>query len=396
MKRRDFFKTSLVAAAALGSSAHAAGQPIDNRKISPIAFPEKRPMITYSDRPPLLESPRSTFTQAITPNDQFFVRWHLPEIPTHIDPNTFRIHINGLVNKELHISLDELKNNFEQVEVTAVLQCGGNSRSAFTPTAGGIQWGSGAMGCAKWKGVRLRDVLNRAGLKKEAEWIGFNGLDNAAYYETPNFVREMRLDEIGDHVIIAYEMNDEDLPYLNGYPLRLVIPGSYSDSWVKMLSNVTVTSEYQKLFFMDVAYRVPDNDCACETPEDRYKPTRPITEMNVKSVIGYPQNGTIVNHNSHVVVRGVAFDNGQGIQTVLISLDKGKSWKEALLDKDPGGRYGFRAFRFAFQPAQYGKQSIMAKAINRSGIAQPFAEDIGWNHGGYQYNGIDVVTVEVV
>jgi sulfoxide reductase catalytic subunit YedY len=118
--------------------------------------------------------------------------------------------------------------------------------------------------------------------------------------------------------------------------------------------------------------------------------------MNVKSVIGYPQNGTIVNHNSHVVVRGVAFDNGQGIQTVLISLDKGKSWKEALLDKDPGGRYGFRAFRFAFQPAQYGKQSIMAKAINRSGIAQPFAEDIGWNHGGYQYNGIDVVTVEVV
>jgi len=179
MKRRDFFKTSIVASAALlgtGLSAAETTQPVDNRPVSKMAFPEKRPLITYSDRPPLLESPRSTFTKGITPNDEFFVRWHLPDIPTHIDPDAYTIKIDGLVENDLTISLRELKRDFEQVEVTAVLQCGGNSRSAFKPVAGGIQWGSGAMGCAKWKGVRLSDVLKRAGLTKDAKFIGFNGI----------------------------------------------------------------------------------------------------------------------------------------------------------------------------------------------------------------------------
>ena len=398
MQRRDFLKMSLAASAvAIGSSATAGvtTQPIDNRKVSKIAFPEKKPLITYSDRPPLLESPRDVFTKAITPNDEFFVRWHLPEIPSHIDPDTYTIKIDGLVEKELNISLNELKNDFEQVEVTAVLQCGGNSRSAYKPIAGGVQWGSGAMGCAKWKGVRLRDILNRAGLKKDSHWIGFNGKDNAAYYESPNFVRELEIEELNDHVIVAYQMNDEDLPYLNGYPLRLVIPGYYSDSWVKMLSNITVTNKNKSLFFMDVAYRIPDNDCECETPEERFKNTKPITTMNVKSVIGYPTNETIVYHNSHIVVRGVAFDDGHGIQDVFISTDEGKTWEKSIVD-DTVGRYAFKAFRFAYKPTKYGKVTVMAKAVNRLGQEQPLAKDIKWNHGGYKYNGIDTVTFEVV
>ena len=260
MERRDFFKKAAVAAGAvtLGSNPLKAAetrQPLNNQKISEAIFPEKKPLIMYSDRPPLLETPKNVFTSALTPNDAFFVRWHMPDIPTYIDPEKFTIHVNGLVNKELNIALNDLKTKFEQVELTAVLQCGGNSRSAFQPVAGGIQWGSGAMGCATWKGVRLRDILDQAGLKKEAKWIGFNGSEKAAYYETPNFIRELHLDELDDNVILAYEMNGEDLPYLNGYPLRLIIPGSYSDSWVKMLSNITVTNEYKKLFFMDIAYR---------------------------------------------------------------------------------------------------------------------------------------------
>lgn len=350
----------------------------------------------YSDRPPLLETPRDVFTSVLTPNDQFFVRWHMPDIPTHIDPDTYTIHINGLVEKELHISLNDLKTKFEQVEVTAVLQCGGNSRSAFKPVAGGIQWGSGAMGCATWKGVRLRDILDQAGLKKGAEWIGFNGSEKAAYYETPEFIRELHLEELDDHVILAYEMNGEDLPYLNGYPLRLVIPGSYSDSWVKMLSNITVTNEYKHLFFMDVAYRVPDNECECETPEKKAPKTKPITKMNVKSVIGYPTKDSVVSHKSHVVVRGVAFDDGHGIKEVLVSTDTGKTWSQAILDDGKLGRYAYRAFRFAFKPNTLGKVTIMTKAINNIGEEQPFAKDIKWNHGGYKYNGIDEVTVEVV
>ncbi|MEN4045277.1 MULTISPECIES: molybdopterin-dependent oxidoreductase [Sulfurimonas] len=399
MKRREFLKTSMAASAAiLGTTALSAGethQPIDTRKVSDMAFPEKRPLITYSDRPPLLESPRSTFARGITENDEFFVRWHLPDIPTYIDTDSFTIKIDGLVEKELEISLKELKNDFEQVEVTAVLQCGGNSRSAFTPIAGGIQWGSGAMGCAKWKGVRLSDILNRAGLKKDAHWIGFNGKDNAAYYETPNFVRELEIEELNDHVIIAYEMNGEDLPYLNGFPLRLVIPGYYSDSWVKMLSNITVTNKYKSLFFMDVAYRVPDNKCECETPKHKFKPTKPITNMNVKSVIGYPENGMKLYHNSHVVVRGVAFDDGHGIREVLVSVNGGKTWEKAEL-KQENGRYAYTEFRYSYKPTKYGKLTFMAKAVNRLGDEQPFAKDIGWNHGGYKYNGIDEVTVEVV
>ena len=401
MDRRDFFKkTAVIAGAAtIGAQTVEATpihQPIDNRKVSDVAFPEKRPLIMYSDRPPLLETPREVFTSALTPNDQFFVRWHMPDIPTHIDPDRFTISVNGLVEKELKISLNDLKTKFEQVEVTAVLQCGGNSRSAFTPVAGGIQWGSGAMGCATWKGVRLRDILDTAGLKKDAAWIGFNGSEKAAYYETPEFIRELHLEELDDHVILAYEMNGEDLPYLNGYPLRLVIPGSYSDSWVKMLSNITVTNQYKHLFFMDVAYRVPDNACECETHEKKAPKTKPITKMNVKSVIGYPTNGTKLNLNSHVVVRGVAFDDGHGIKKVLISTDKGKTWQEALLDDGKAGRYAYRTFRFAFKPTKLGKLTFMAKAINNIGQEQPFAHEIKWNHGGYKYNGIDEVTVEVV
>jgi len=400
MKRRDFLKTSMVGvgAAALGSSLEAAQtrQPIDNRVISKVAFPEKRPMITYSDRPPLLESTRDVFAHGITPNDQFFVRWHMPEIPTHIDEKTFRLSVNGEVKNKLSFSLDQLKKDFEHVEVTSVLQCGGNGRSAFKPVAGGVQWGNGAMGCARWKGVRLRDILERAGLTKDAEWIGFNGLDNAAYYETPNFVREMHIDELDDHVIVAFEMNGEDLPYLNGYPLRLVIPGHYSDSWVKMLSNLTVTSKYQKLFFMDVAYRIPDNDCECEEPGNKFKTTKPIDRMNVKSIIGYPSNNTIVYHNSHITVRGVAFDEGKGIRAVVVSTDNGKTWQKAILDDGKAGRYAFREFRFRFKPQKHGKQTIMSKAISLDGREQPLASQIKWNHGGYKYNGVDVVTVEVV
>lgn len=401
MKRREFFKKAAVTAgaAALGTSSLEAGttrQPIDNRKVSDVTFPEKRPMITYSDRPPLLETPREVFTSALTPNDQFFVRWHLPDIPTYIDPDTFTIKVDGLIKKELNISLKELKNDFEQVEVTAVVQCGGNSRSAFTPIPGGIQWGSGAMGCATWKGVRLRDVLDKAGLEKNAAWLGFNGSEKAAYYKTPDFVRELHLDELDEHVIIAYEMNGEDLPYLNGYPLRLIIPGYYSDSWVKMLSHITVGDKYKHLFFMEKAYRVPDNDCECETPDHLAKKTKPITRMNVKSLIGYPNDRMKINNKSEVVVRGVAWDGGHGIRNVMVSIDGGKTWHKSLLDDGKKGRYAYRTFRYSFKPENFGKMTIMAKAINNLGEEQPFAKDVKWNRGGYKFNGIDTITVEIV
>jgi len=397
MQRRDFLKMSVIASSSvvLSSSVQAiTGQPTNNRKVSDIAFPEKRPLITYSDRPPLLETPRDAFTKAITPNDEFFVRWHMPKIPTHTNIDMYRINIHGFVEKPLFISLSDLKNDYEQVEITAVLQCGGNSRSAFKPMTSGIQWGSGAMGCAKWKGVRLNDILKKSSLKEGAKYLTLNGDDKSVFYKTPSFARELELHEISDDVIIAYEMNGEELPFLNGYPVRLIIPGSYSDSWVKMISNIEVSREYKELFYMDTAYRIPDNECECETKEEQFVKTKPITTMNIKSLIGYPTSYTKLSAKSKVVVKGIAFDSGHGIKEVLISLDAGKNWESSILETEIS-LHAFRVFKYTFKPMYKGKVTIMAKAINRLGEEQPFSQDIQWNHGGYKYNGIDSVTVKV-
>ena len=398
MQRRDFFKTSLAASTVLFGGSVFAGttqRPLDAQSVSTVAFPEKRPLITYSDRPPILETPRDAFTTAITPNNEFFVRWHAPKIPTHTDIDTYKIIINGRVEQTRYLSLNDLKNNYEQVEITAVLQCGGNSRSAFTPTTNGIQWGSGAMGCAVWKGVRLKDILKGAGLLGDARWISFNGSDTPAFHKVPRLVRELEIREISDDTIIAYEMNGEALPFLNGYPVRLVIPGAYSDSWIKMLSNITVTKAYKPLFYMDTAYRIPDNACECETEDAPAVHTKPITTMNIKSYIGYPTSKTIIETDTNVTARGVAFDSGHGIKEVLISVNGGGTWERATLGKEMS-LYAFREFRFAFRPQMKGPITIMAKAVNNLGEEQPFAEEIKWNHGGYKYNGIDSVTIEVV
>jgi len=401
MLRRDFLKKALTGAGAAATGvgtiqADETVHPIDNRQVSEIAFPEKRPLITYSDRPPLLESPREVFTSALTPNDLFFVRWHMPIIPSYINPNTFSININGLVKSEINLSLNALKADFEQIELSAVVQCGGNSRTAFKPIAGGIQWGIGAMGCAKWKGVRLKDVLEKAGLAKDAAWINFNGKDKAVYNKTANFVRELELKHLSDDTMLAYEMNGEDLPYLNGYPLRLVIPGTYADSWIKMISNITATKEKQKLHFMEHAYRIADNDCECETPESLADKTKPIEEMNVNSFIGYPTTGTKVKKDSTLTVRGIAFDAGYDIIEVQVSTDNGLSWKNAKLDDGSQGKYAYREFNYKFKPKSKGKINIMCKAKNKKGEEQPFANEIKWNRGGYKYNGIDEVRIEVV
>lgn len=365
-----------------------------------IAFPEKKPLKVISDRPPLLESPRDIFTQVITPNDQFFVRWHMPDIPTYIDLNQFRLQVQGAVEKPLSLSVDDLKSKFEPVEITSVLQCGGNSRKYYAKSGQathGVQWGHGAMGCAVWKGVRLKDILNMAGVKATAKFVGVNGLEKPAIDETPRFFREMEIDEaLSGELIVAYAMNGEDLPYLNGFPLRLVIPGHFSDSWVKMLSEITVMDEYRKSFFMDVAYTVPDNDCECVISGSDFEYKRkPIAAMKVKSVIGYPTPNTVIKKGSRVKVTGVAFDQGKGIKEVMISTDGGKSWSTTELQKDYG-KFAYRQWTYQWEAKTKGEYIIMVRAINRVGNIQPQADEIGWNAGGYQYNAVDYVNVKIV
>lgn len=366
-----------------------------------IAFPQKKPLKTISDRPPLLETGREIFTQEITPNDQFFVRWHMPDIPTYIDLSTFRLEVKGAVATPLFLSVDDLKSKFEPVEITSVLQCGGNSRKYYATLGGqpthGVQWGHGAMGCAVWRGVRLKDILAKAGVGAKAEFVGFNGLEKPALADlTPHFFREMAIDEaLSGEAIVAYAMNGEDLPYLNGFPLRLVIPGHFSDSWIKMLSEITVLDEYRRTFFMDVAYTVPNNDCECVIPGSDFEYKRkPIAEMKVKSVIGYPTPHTIIKKGSKVLVQGVAFDEGKGIKEVMISVDDGKSWVATKLQKDLG-KYAFRKWVYEWEPKVKGEHKIMVRAISRIGKIQPLVDEIGWNAGGYQYNAVDSVTVTI-
>lgn len=365
-----------------------------------IAFPEKKPMKTISDRPPLLESSRDIFTQTITPNDQFFVRWHMPDIPTYIDLNEFRLEVKGSVEKPLSLSVDDLKSKFEPVEITAVLQCGGNSRKFYAragqPTHG-VQWGHGAMGCAVWKGARLKDILTMAGVKGSAKFVGVNGVEKPAMDETPKFFREMGIDEaLSGDLIVAYSMNGEDIPYLNGFPLKLIIPGHFSDSWVKMLSEITVMDEYRKTFFMDVAYTVPDNDCECVISGGDFEYKRkPIAIMKVKSVIGYPTPNSVIKKGSRINITGIAFDQGKGIKEVMISLDGGKSWGATTLQKD-NGKYAYRQWSYSWEPKAKGEYTIMVRAINRIGNIQPMPDEIGWNAGGYQYNGVDAVNVKIV
>ena len=205
-------------------------------------FPQKGAMLLQRTRPPLLETPFDVFGHGVfTPNDRFYVRWHLANIPTTIDPATFRLDIRGHVRQPISLTLDELVDKFEPYEIAAVNQCSGNSRGFFEPRVPGGEWANGAMGNALWKGVRLKDVLDRAGVKAGALQVRFNGLDTGVVPQTPDFMKSLAIDHARDgEVMIAYAMNGEPLPLLNGFPVRLVVPGWYATYWVKMLNDVEV------------------------------------------------------------------------------------------------------------------------------------------------------------
>ena len=255
-----------------------------------VRMPEKTDLILLTDRPPQLETPLHYFREDLTPNDAFYVRWHLSGLRTNINAKRFTLNVGGHINTPLKLSLRELRTDFEAVTTVAVNQCSGNSRGFFEPRIPGSQWGHGAMGNARWTGVRLRDVLARAGVKAGALEVSFQGLDIAPLPATPNFVKALALDKANDgEVMIAYEMNGADLPMLNGYPLRLVVPGWYATYWVKSLSEINVLDQAFKGFWMDKAYRIPDNKDAIETPDHLAEKTVPINRMCVRSIFVVPE-----------------------------------------------------------------------------------------------------------
>jgi len=398
--RRQFLKATglLGLGAAVASPALLAADsvtmPFANGQRALATFPQKRPLILLTARPPQLETPFSVFNEGLlTPNDAFFVRYHLAQIPTSIDPDKFTLSIKGKVTTPTTFSLADLKTKFDPAEIVAVNQCSGNGRGFSAPRVGGGQMGNGAMGNARWKGVRLKDVLNKAGVAASAKQVTFNGLDSAPVEKIPDFIKALEVDHaLDDDTLLAYEMNGAPLPMLNGFPLRLIVPGYYGTYWVKHLNEITVVDEPFTGYWMDPAYRIPDNTCACVEPGTAPKKTKPIARFNVRSFITSLTDGDRLASGRDVTVRGIAFDGGYGIAEVLFSEDGGKNWREAQLGKDLG-KYSFREWTIPFRPQQPGAYELKVKATNRIGQSQPM--DALWNPPGYMRNVVETVKVSV-
>jgi DMSO/TMAO reductase YedYZ molybdopterin-dependent catalytic subunit len=400
--RRDFLQTTAVAGvggvlagrAAAALAADTITLPFANGERPLATYPQKRPLILVTSRPPQLETPFAVFNEGLlTPNDAFFVRYHLSQIPTSIDPDKFTVAIKGKVNNPLTLSMADLKGKYEAVEIVAVNQCSGNGRGFSIPRVGGGQTGNGAMGNARWKGARLKDVLNKAGVAASAKQVTFNGMDTPPQAKTPDFVKALEVDQaLDDDTLLAYEMNGEDLPMLNGFPLRLVVPGYYGTYWVKHVNEIAVVDEPLASFWMDPAYRIPDNGCGCVEPGTTPKKTRPITRFNVRSFITSLKDGDSLTAGRNTSLRGIAFDGGYGINQVLFSEDGGKSWRDAKLGKDLG-KYSFREWTLDFTPQKAGDYELKVKATNRIGQSQPM--EALWNPAGYMRNVVETVKVKV-
>lgn len=367
--------------------------PIGNGERPLVQYPGKRPLIRLTARPPQLETPFSVFNEGvITPNDAFFVRYHLAGVPTSIDPDTYKIDIGGKVNTPVSLSLADLKTKFDPVEIVAVNQCSGNSRGLFDPRVGGGQLANGAMGNARWKGVPLKAVLEKAGVAAGAVQVKFDGLDGPVLPATPDFAKALDIDHALDgEVMIAYEMNGADLPFLNGFPVRLIVPGYYGTYWVKHLSQITVMDSVFNGFWMNPAYRVPDNDCHCVAPGTKPGKTVPIGRFDVRSFITNVKDGDRVKAGN-VALKGIAFDGGYGIADVLVSGDGKKTWKLTALGKDLG-KYSFREWH-ANVHLPKGKHMLAVRAVNTIGQSQPHAPL--WNPAGYMRNVVETVNVTAI
>ncbi len=359
------------------------------------ALPGKLPLIKRSYRPPNFETPVEYFRDVITRNDAFFVRYHLAGIPT-VDAKQWRLKVGGAAaGSAIEIDFDALRRDFPAVELVAVNQCSGNRRGMFEPHVQGVEWGVGAMGNAKWKGARLRAILARAGVKKEAIEVAFDGADTAPLASTADFVKSIPVElAMDENTLVAYEMNGRPLPHWNGFPARIVVPGWTGTYWVKHITGIDVRATPQGGFWMNPAYRLPagkfpaaDHFRTQETPANA-----PITDIVVNSLVTSLRDGQRVHAGQVIDVAGIAWDGGRGIRRVDVSVDSGRSWQAAQLGKDLG-RFSFRAFSHKFNAAQKGPTVVMAKATNNRGDTQ--VQELVFNPAGYHHNVIPRIMIEV-
>lgn len=353
----------------------------------------KDTMLLLTDRPPNLETPLKYFLQDYTPNKVFFVRWHLAGLPATINVDTFRLRIGGNVAHELVLSIADLTTKFTPYTITALCQCAGNSRSFFDPRVAGGQWKNGAMGNAKWTGVKLKDILLMAGVKTGSKEVTFNGLDVPPMATTPDFVKSLSYDHADDgEVMIAYEMNGAALPIMNGYPLKLIVPGWYATYWVGMLNEIQVLKDTFNGFWMKKAYLIPkDIPNGNERADSLATKMEPINKMDVRSIFVFPEPQQVIGVGKSTDIQGLAFDAGDGITKVELSADSGKTWMPAKLDADLG-KYSWRRWHYNFTPMEKRAYSLQVKATNAKGQTQPVHQ---WNRSGYMRNEIETLPLKV-
>lgn len=347
-------------------------------------FADKRAMLLHRQRAPLLETPFEVFDKSVfTPNDRFFVRWHYSDIPLDIDAAAFRLKLGGAVRQPLALSLPELL-RLPRVEVNAVNQCSGNSRARFSPRVPGAQWGDGAMGNARWTGVRLRDVLNKAGVAAGARRVRFAGLDRPPE-GADWFAKSVDIDHALDgEVMIAFAMNGAALPVLNGFPLRLVVPGWYSTYWIKALDQIEVLAGDDPNFWMAKAYRIPTAPGASVVPGAKDFETTPINRMVPRSFFTSHASDIATRAGAPISLRGIAMGGASGVARVELSWD-GASWQAAALGRDHG-QYSLRAWS-AQLTAPAGTHILRLRCTSTSGQTQS-ATPI-WNPSGYMLNTIE-------
>jgi DMSO/TMAO reductase YedYZ molybdopterin-dependent catalytic subunit len=366
----------------------------DARQIT-TAFPQKGPMILQRTRPPLLETPFEVFDKGVfTPNDQFYVRWHWAVIPTDIDPGKFSLKVRGHVNQTLSLSINDILHGLPSVQLVAVNQCSGNSRGFFQPRVAGGQWANGAMGNALWTGVSLKDILDKAGVKPGAVQVRFKGLEEPVVADAPHFMKSLDIDHARDgEVMIAYAMNGEQLPLVNGFPLRLVVPGWYATYWVKMLNDIEVLDQPDTNFWTKVAYTIPDTPHANIKPGETDVKMIPINKMVPRSFVTNIASGQQVKSGTPTTLRGIAFGGDSGVAKVSYSVDRGQSWREAQLGKEEG-KYGFRQWQTQLTLPSPGKYGLLTRCTNSAGVQQP--DTPNWNPAGFMRNVVETVDVTAV
>ncbi len=409
--RREFFRRAVGVAVAAGLLPLARGQtsaqsseglpsftgpganPYWNGVNPFVTYPQKLPLLRLTDRGIQLETPRPYFRSPFTPNEAFFVRYHLDLIPNSIDLASWRLGLEGNFDKPLAFSLDDLMKQFEPVSVAAVNQCSGNSRSRFQPRVAGGQWGNGAMGNALWTGVRLSDLLKAAGVKAGTVQFQFQGLERGPGPQGKGshaFMKSLDSnDPVLEECVVAYLMNDEPLPMLNGFPVRLVVPGKFSTYWMKHLTWIRALTKPDDNFWIATAYRIPDTPRGNTTPAEASQvKTVPIGNVNmpVRSFIVDPDGSSKLIMGLPSKIRGIAFSGYGRVTQVEVSADDGKTWSVATLGTY-NGPYAFRTWEYVWKPQKPGKYTLAVRATDEKGNVQP---DQGvWNPGGYLWNKIE-------